>query len=793
LRNVTFIQTPEADSANPARVLYEENLRHGLMLQRAGKLKAAQARFEDAIELQPDSIEANLALADLLVQRGNPAGAAPRLEKARAVAEHDQDRLAQARAFFRLGAVRFALKEFAAAQQANEQAQKLYQLLNDQEGQSKVLLQIGKFYASAPAPWTDNQRAVSILKECATKALETGDKVIEGRSLAALYRLTDDPKTLVAARNLLRAYAPDSTDFRELPGSGILQPNLPYPGPRRPNSPFHQPTSGMAVVIGINKYAHLDNANLEGCVNDAGSIKKSLERRGFRVIAMTNAEATREGILSKLHELATIIRPDERFVFYFAGHGSHDAAYRCMLLASDAEETNTDHVLYKEDLQGALQAINARSRTVLLDACHSEGLLRGKGTRFTRNRFHQLRLVTRSGKSKRLPSVNETDNNNEILGDGLCGFTACTRQQPSGERQFDDGEHGVFTHYLTAHLAAHNADEPWDDLVTDVSSHVAEEMDQQQTPVFAPNIYRKVRVFDARDGKKPEPKPDDRTLWDDYVDNKANPAYLRVSFSLGSDVKSVKQGTAFSVKLSAGKSDGYLIVLNKDASNAIYLMSPNPDKGGSPEEMVDRARIRANVTRTIETRGQDIGTERVKAILFRNREDALEIIKKFPKGSATPEQLKREKRARMLPPGNETDDTDPSDKWTFYTSMIQVDVTNKDAKDDNDDAVASLLSDHIYSENTSHPGPPILGELDGPKPGGRGPRSHCSLVYGAHGFFPIGGRAPGDRPRDEADASLSPDAARIITSESLPVPRPLYGQVFGDGPGAGQRKGETHV
>src|SRR5579871_1808508 len=203
-----------------------------------------------------------------------------------------------------------------------------------------------------------------------------------------------------------------------------------------------------ALVIGINEYPRLQGANLEGCLNDANSIKNALAGRGFKVVTLTNAQATKEGILAKLSELGSTVRSDERFVLYFAGHGSHDEAYKCMLLAADAEETNFDHVLYKEDLQNALAAIHARSKTILLDACHSEGLLRGKGISFRRNRFHQLQIVRRSGHSKALPNLSDTDNNNEILPGGLCGFTACTRQQPSGENEFGGEAHGVFTYFL---------------------------------------------------------------------------------------------------------------------------------------------------------------------------------------------------------------------------------------------------------------------------------------------------------------------------------------------------------
>jgi hypothetical protein len=423
----------------------------------------------------------------------------------------------------------------------------------------------------------------------------------------------------------------------------------------------------VAVVIGVNTYPSLKNANLGGCINDANAMAASLRKRKFRIVSMQDGDATREKVLQKLAELKSTVKPDERFVFYFAGHGSHNPKFDCYLLTSDAEESNFTHTLNRDDLGNAIRDIPAKSRTILLDACYSEGLIRAKGLGF-RNRYHQI-----GPSPKRLLNEGQTDGNENIVAEGLCGFTACARNQPAGEHEFNGGtDHGVFTYYLTQRLDA-GKEESWDDTVSAVSALVAEDRMHEQTPIFAPVSYRKYRIFEGSGAAPPTPPRPKRTLWEDYVDNKSDPNFLKIAFEPADSA--VKVGTLFKMSVTTG-AEGYLVILNKDATDRIYLFYPDSQAHATVDQMVASAHVKAGPQANFKIRPLDLGTERLKAILFRDEQSARDLISKVPAEGLTMEELRS--RARVLKlEGRESGD------WDYYTAMKQVDVVPKDAATDN--------------------------------------------------------------------------------------------------------------
>lgn len=83
--------------------------------------------------------------------------------------------------------------------------------------------------------------------------------------------------------------------------------------------------SSVALVVGIDGYA--EAPPLEFAVRDAQSVAAKLRGFGFeRVTELYDGDATRAQILRVLaDELPGVLTPDDRFVFYFAGHGQTDA------------------------------------------------------------------------------------------------------------------------------------------------------------------------------------------------------------------------------------------------------------------------------------------------------------------------------------------------------------------------------------------------------------------------------------------------------------------------------------
>ena len=76
-----------------------------------------------------------------------------------------------------------------------------------------------------------------------------------------------------------------------------------------------------ALVVGIDRYPESIWPDLSYATVDARGIAELLERRGFEVTTLYDAGATKAAILTHLeNELAPTLEPDDRVVFFFAGH-----------------------------------------------------------------------------------------------------------------------------------------------------------------------------------------------------------------------------------------------------------------------------------------------------------------------------------------------------------------------------------------------------------------------------------------------------------------------------------------
>lgn len=95
---------------------------------------------------------------------------------------------------------------------------------------------------------------------------------------------------------------------------------LPFPEPiTLPERIGPSVGSRRALCVGINQYV---GSPLNGCVADARTWGKALTDLGFEVDYLTDAEATRRGILTRLRELISASRPGDVIVFQYAGHGT---------------------------------------------------------------------------------------------------------------------------------------------------------------------------------------------------------------------------------------------------------------------------------------------------------------------------------------------------------------------------------------------------------------------------------------------------------------------------------------
>ena len=85
------------------------------------------------------------------------------------------------------------------------------------------------------------------------------------------------------------------------------------------------PAVRHALLIGINRYPKIPNADLQGAVSDMELMRSLLiDRFGFspeRTRTLRDEEATQARIRGALAEIASVVSEDDVVVLFYAGHG----------------------------------------------------------------------------------------------------------------------------------------------------------------------------------------------------------------------------------------------------------------------------------------------------------------------------------------------------------------------------------------------------------------------------------------------------------------------------------------
>ena|GEM_PF-1337293 len=137
-------------------------------------------------------------------------------------------------------------------------------------------------------------------------------------------------------------------------------------------------TQGHALLVGVG------SDDLPNTVQDAtglADILRDVERCAYpvdQVTVLTKAEATREGVLAKLDELANAIHKDSTLIFYFSGHGyAVDAGIMkeyFLIPHGHDDDDLSNTAISRSDLMTKLNAIGAQKQLILFDCCHAAGL-----------------------------------------------------------------------------------------------------------------------------------------------------------------------------------------------------------------------------------------------------------------------------------------------------------------------------------------------------------------------------------------------------------------------------------
>ena len=212
-----------------------------------------------------------------------------------------------------------------------------------------------KVAAKAPAPASDLQRQIAVLKQLRDGGLITG-REFSSRKKDLLDRFVGAPKTATA-----RLTAPKSPE-------AVLQARL---------AKYRGINFGRyyALVIGNNEYKYLPH--LKTAAGDARAVADILrDTYGFDVTLLINA--TRADIIEALDDFREKLDDTTNLLIYYAGHGWLDeAAEQGYWLPVDAKSNRRTQWVANSTITGSLRALNAKHVMVVADSCYSGTLVRG--------------------------------------------------------------------------------------------------------------------------------------------------------------------------------------------------------------------------------------------------------------------------------------------------------------------------------------------------------------------------------------------------------------------------------
>jgi hypothetical protein len=151
-----------------------------------------------------------------------------------------------------------------------------------------------------------------------------------------------------------------------------------YPG--RENTDYRS-KRGYVFCIGVQTYNNL--RHLKTPLWDAQDIHRIFVDNGYTLeLLLTDTKATKQRISEGLNWLAHQAQPDDTVIIYFSGHGVqllgglNPGEYLCPIDASLDRPNET--LISSNELNKALQSINAQQILLFLDACRSAGVLKSR-------------------------------------------------------------------------------------------------------------------------------------------------------------------------------------------------------------------------------------------------------------------------------------------------------------------------------------------------------------------------------------------------------------------------------
>jgi WD40 repeat protein len=150
------------------------------------------------------------------------------------------------------------------------------------------------------------------------------------------------------------------------------------------------------LVIGLNEYKN-PKYKLNYAVADAMAFKETVETNSrsifgnIEVTYLQNDNVTKERIVNEFTRISSKAKPQDVFIFYYAGHGvmSEETKAQFYIIPFDITQLYGDNsqlvekAISASELQNLSRAIVAQKQLFILDACQSGGMIEQLATRGT--------------------------------------------------------------------------------------------------------------------------------------------------------------------------------------------------------------------------------------------------------------------------------------------------------------------------------------------------------------------------------------------------------------------------
>ncbi|HPT12165.1 MAG TPA: caspase family protein [Bacteroidales bacterium] len=134
-----------------------------------------------------------------------------------------------------------------------------------------------------------------------------------------------------------------------------------------------------ALIIGINDYADPNINSLDFCIRDAEAFYNAVT--SFYTFDKENVKllknATMSDIVTSLDYFAKVVKPNDSFLIFYAGHGVWNKASETgFWLPSDARKNSTLNWFRNSALRDYLREVNSKHTLLITDACFAGSIFK---------------------------------------------------------------------------------------------------------------------------------------------------------------------------------------------------------------------------------------------------------------------------------------------------------------------------------------------------------------------------------------------------------------------------------